>query len=185
MSVAPASLSRLQLDYTNVPVVLESITGINVHSYKNGHNGWFQKGSNVPFGQVVEYEYKTPSGEMAQYRTWYMETSYMAQGQGLMVSTKIDNVLGGLTKDDHIMLICGFGPGGLLSVVEASLQINGGGPIKAIAPITRPVDGDPNQLDDLMYDQLAATHYGVASRDAIAYIVKANIISLRNSVRRH
>jgi hypothetical protein len=102
----------LTLDYNKFAAMLDSVSGVNVHSAKTNY-GWFGKdGDNNPFCQVVEYEFEDSDGDQAHYRTWHMETLLMKQNQGLIVSSKIDRIRGVVEKDDHIVLICGFNGAG-------------------------------------------------------------------------
>lgn len=175
--------TSLSLNYKNFPVVLEDVVGMNIHSYKNGNNGWFQKSSGT-YGQVVEYEYKDDSGELTQYRSWYMETSQPPQRLGLLVSVKIDHIRGS-SQDDHIILICGFDVQGHLSVAQATVQITNDSSQNLVVPPVTVADagGDPNKIDDLIYDKISAHNFHDTGRNTIAWAVKANILSIRDSIK--
>lgn len=177
-------MATLSLNYQNFPVVLEDIAGMNVHSYTNGKNGWFHKEDDT-FGQVVEYEYKDDSGELTQYRTWFMETSQPPQRLGLLVSAKIDHIRGA-SKDDHIILICGFDMEGNLSMAQATVQITSDDSQNLVGkPVTiTDAGGDVGKIDDMVYDQIHKHNFHDTGRNTIAWAVKANIISLRDSIKK-
>lgn len=179
--------TSISLDYNQFANYLDAVKGVNVHSFKNGHYGWFKKGSaNSNFSQAIEYEYqKNDNDDLTQYRTWYMETSVVQQGQGLIVSAKIDHLRGGGGKDDHIILICAFDQHGTLLVAQASVQITSDPKYNhTVAPKTlAAAGGDPMQIDNLVYEELHKINFNDFGRNTIADVVKANIISLREAVK--
>lgn len=183
--MSQTTTTGLALDYKNFPTVLESIKDVNIHSYKNGDNGWFQKDGSGDFGQAVEYEYYIDgdNDNTAQYRTWWMETSQVKQGLGLIVSAKIDHIRGS-AKDDHIILICGFDLNGQLVVAQATVQITSDSSKNLVVPPVTLADagGDPGKIDDLVYDAIHAHDFKDEGRNTIAWLVKGNIISIRDSV---
>lgn len=175
----------LTLDYNKFAAMLDSVSGVNVHSAKTNY-GWFSwDGDKNAFCQVIEYEFEDSDGDQAQYRSWHMETSLMKQDQGLVVSTKIDHIRGGVEKDDHIILICGFNGAGALVVAQASVQITSDSDQNlTVPPVTLAMAGSSDQIDNLVYDQIAKHDFKNAGRNTIANLTKANIIALRESVKK-
>lgn len=173
----------LTLDYNKFAQYLDAINGVNVHSAKTNY-GWFGwDDDNNPFCQVIEYEYEDSDGDQAQYRSWHMETSLMKQNQGLIVSTKIDHIRGGVEKDDHIILICGFNAAGALVVAQASVQITSDSDENlTVAPVTLAMAGSSEKIDNVVHDQIAKKDFKNAGRNTIAALVQANIIALRSAV---
>ena len=176
------------LDYNQFANYLEAVKGVNVHSFKNGDYGWFEKGAfkDSKYSQAIEYEYKkNDNDDLTQYRTWYMETSIVQEKMGLIVSAKIDHIRGGGGKDDHIILICAFDQNATLIVAQASVQITSDSQYNhTVAPKTlTDAGGDSMQIDNLVYNELHKINFNDFGRNTIADVVKANIIALRESVK--
>jgi hypothetical protein len=70
-------------------------------------------------------------------------------------------------------------------VVQATVQITSDSSKNlTVAPVTLAMAGSSEQIDNLMYDQIAKKGFKNAGRNTIADLTKANIIALREAVKK-
>lgn len=144
----------------------------------------------IPFDNVVEYNY-----ENLPFRTWYQEYSLSTQ-LGMLISCKIDNVIGS-DKDDHVILMMGF-----------VIPINNTDPpvlnfAQAIVQFTNESDSSSNiktsqcttttgNQNDIINDICNQLNTGLANvnktdenigRQYITNVVEANMNAIINSVK--
>lgn len=172
----------LDFSHATFAQALDERPGINVKSAKT-NNGWvaWDDDSSNRYNQVVEYVYSDPaSGKDLNYRSWYMETSFMKGGAGLVVSVKIDYER--TTGDDHLILVCIFNTQANTELMQASIQFHGASQDNLIiAPINQSMsNGDMAQaLHDQIVRQRGSVDYGGdtdnAGRKALADIAKFHV----------
>lgn len=165
---------------------------INTQLSPNGHvnSNWTLKSGlknqNMPFDQVIEYQYNE-SNQAFKYRTWYQEVSFSTE-IGMLVSCKIDYEIDS-DKDDHIILLMGFripsenSTTPLINFARATVQFTD----NSNENINIPICSGDDCINDV-YNQLSSsisnvsTNNSTQGRKHLADIAKANMNAIMSCI---